>query len=140
MAKEFGFKLLTEAGNSMQLAQKILAFNPQQVLYCTSNIRRNELITELQSKKISVDIIEVYHKALLPKKINAFDAVMFFSPSQIDAFLTLNSLHPMQPAFCLGATTAAHLASLKHTTIITSKDQSEQGMLDEIYQYYKINQ
>ncbi len=133
-----GFSILDEAVNASLLANKIIRKKSKSVLHCTANIRRNELVHELLNKGIRVKIAEVYHKELVNKKVLKFDGVMFFSPSQVDAFLSGNMLLPHLPAFCIGATTAKHLASLNHSNIITSNISNEQALLEQVYKYYKI--
>ncbi len=135
-ALENGFMIMAEAPNALKLAHEIILSNTKALLHCTANIRRDEMAEQIQHSGIALNILEVYHKQIISKVVKDFHAVMFFSPSQADAFLRLNKLLPEVPAFCIGSTTANHLAQLNHTNIIISKTASEQDLLTEVFNYY----
>lgn len=135
-ALENGFLILAEAPNASKLADEIIANHVKGVLHCTANIRRYELAESLEKAGIVINILEVYQKQIISKVVKEFNAVMFFSPSQADAFLLLNKLMPELPAFCIGSTTAHHLAKRNHKNIIISKTASEQDLLSEVFNYY----
>lgn len=135
-AVENGFLILAEAPNASKLADEIISTHVKAVLHCTANIRRDELAERLQQAGIEIKILEVYQKQIISKVVKEFNAVMFFSPSQADAFLVLNKLMPEVPAFCVGSTTASHLAKRNHKNIIISKTANEQDLLTEVFNYY----
>ncbi|MDP1725297.1 MAG: uroporphyrinogen-III synthase [Bacteroidota bacterium] len=135
-ALENGFMIMADAPNALKLANEIILSNVKEVLHCTANIRRDELREQLQHAGITLNELEVYHKQIISKVVEDFNGVMFFSPSQADAFLQLNKLMPEVPAFCVGSTTANHLAELNHSNIIISKTASEQDLLTEVFNYY----
>ena len=86
---------------------------------------------------IQIIACEVYQKKQLKKKVGQFDGVLFFSPSQFDAFIAANELKPDIPAFCIGRTTATHVAKFNHKNIIVSKQASEEAILKSVYNFFK---
>ncbi len=136
-AQQNGFIPLANAKDATSLAHSIISRNENSVLHCTANFSRRELRDLLLKAGIELVVCEIYHKNILPVKVSAFDGVMFFSPSQIDAFRTVNELHPQTPAFCIGSTTAQHLADCLHKNILISSQSNERAMLEKVYEYFK---
>lgn len=136
-AKSAGFKILATAPDATSLAIQIAAQRIKAILHCTTVNRRDELKIGLESCNITYQAIEVYEKEFTPKKVDPFDGIMFFSPSQIDAFLTKNKLSPDLPAFCIGATTAQHLANLQHKNILKADQASAVQLVQTVLKYYK---
>jgi uroporphyrinogen-III synthase len=138
-ALSLGFTLLGTASDATQLSEKIIETDTKAVLHCTTHNRRDELKNVLQEAQIQYEAVEVYDKESVSHKVEHLDGLMFFSPSQIDAFLILNKLAPNQPAFCVGKTTAEHLANLNHINIHISKLSSEKELLHTLLNFYKKN-
>ncbi len=138
-AKQSGFNSLSDAKDATSLADAIISGNENAVLHCTGNLTKQDLYNLLQEAGLEIAICQVYQNNILPVKVPSFDGVMFFSPSQIDAFLTVNELHSQIPAFCIGNTTAEHLAKFSHQNIVISSQSNEQAMLHKVYEYYKIH-
>lgn len=137
-AKQNGFLILAAANNSENLAKKIVANLEEKVFHFASNITLNNFYNLLKINKIEVVFHEVYFKKLNEIKVEEnFDAVLFFSPSQINAFLLKNKLNDAIPAFCIGETTSSYLKALNHKNIITSQFPSEENLISEVIEYYK---
>ncbi|GGH38259.1 hypothetical protein IA57_04880 [Mangrovimonas yunxiaonensis] len=74
-------------------------------LFCSS-IRRDELPNALTKNNISFKEVHVYKTVLNPQTIAApVDAVLFFSPSGVESYITNNTLEH-KTVFCIGNTTA----------------------------------
>jgi uroporphyrinogen-III synthase len=137
MVKANGFKLFGIAANATQLAHVIAAKNVNSVLHCTTTHRRNELENGLANYGIAYSTLHVYEKKLTPQKIDSFDGVMFFSPSQVDAFLIANQLETHTPAFSVGSTTANHLKEQGHQHIVIAEQASAEQLLETVLKFYK---
>lgn len=135
-ARQMGFAIAAEAENAGRLAGFIIANAEKQVIHLTANIRRRELYEQLASAGIVVDVCEVYHKTMVPQKVGRFDAVLFFSPSQIDAFLAANELKPDTPSFCIGSTTSAYLSGTGHLNIIQSAEADQTVLMQRVFEYF----
>jgi uroporphyrinogen-III synthase len=91
----------------------------------------------LSENAIKVTELEVYQKVLTPIKIEqTIDAVLFFSPSQIDSFKMQNDLPIDTPAFCIGNTTADYLKSKKHINCMVAKNQSVKSVIETAITYF----
>lgn len=135
-AEELGFKILGAANDGASLAQVIIAQKPKKVIHFCGNIIRNELKQALTLANIQVEEVVIYHKSPSPQKIEKFNGVLFFSPSQVDAFLQANELPAKTPAFCIGATTAAHVKKLGHANLIVSNKPEELALMQLVVQYF----
>lgn len=135
-ARECGFKVLGHAVDASALARTIIDAGCKRVLHCSSANRREELAVGLTAGGVDLDYVEVYEKAAAPLKVDSFYGVLFYSPSQVDAFLELNGLSDGTPAFCIGATTAAHLTGRGHTNVFIAPQSSTESLLHTTYQYF----
>ena len=136
LLNENNFEIIGKARNASLLSEVIVNSNYTAVLHLTTNIKREELYQRLTAANIHIRSIAIYHKELLGIKKDNYDATIFLSPSQIDAFLLKNKLEKDTPSFCIGTTTASYLKSLQHKNIITAITPSEQNILEQIYKYY----
>jgi len=131
-----GFFLKSTARTGTELAKKIIEMGETKIMHFTANIRRKELETNLVDNGVTYCECKAYHKEKYPVKFDHFDGILFFSPSQIDIFFDLNTMESHLPAFCIGKTTAAHLAAFKHKNIIVAEQASVKSVLSEVYKYF----
>jgi len=124
------------ARDASNLGIIIIDSAPESVLHVTSNIRRNELERELSEAHIAIQILEVYEKIPKPRKVETLDAMLFWSPSQVDAFLVENSLDPEALIFSIGNTTTIHLRRLFFENVITIAESSEENMLGTVIAHF----
>lgn len=83
-----------------------------------------------------MQVLEVYEKIPRPRKIEQFDAILFWSPSQVDALLLENSLFPETLIFSIGNTTTTHLKRLRYQNIITIPESSEESMIATVIAHF----
>jgi len=137
-ALENSFYVKASARNSEQLSKRIVDSDVKSVLHFTSNITLDEFYKLLINNGIGVIPFEVYFKELCEIKVqDKFKGVLFFSPSQINAFLIKNKLDLEIPAFCIGESTSAYLSRLNHKNIITSRNSTEEILIDTVINYYR---
>jgi uroporphyrinogen-III synthase len=78
----------------------------------------------------------VYETIKTPKNFNqAFEALLFFSPSAVESFLEQNEI-TNELCFCIGHTTANALKNIDNKQIILAKMQSIDGVLEALNDYY----
>lgn len=139
LTREAGFDVIDTATDANNLAHKLASTQvAKHLLHLSANIRLDGWKTFLQTHQIEVDTLEVYHKNVHPRQLQADDGVLFFSPSQVDAFWSFNSLEPTTPAFCIGQTTATHVAGLYHKNIQIAPQANEQALLNTVYNYFNL--
>ncbi|MEP7258069.1 MAG: uroporphyrinogen-III synthase [Flavitalea sp.] len=127
------------ASNAAELAHRVLEnknFN-KAVFFCGDK-RREDLPSILQEQGIPVKEIHVYQTILTPVAIGSRpDALVFFSPSAVESFFTLNTLSATAVCFAIGDTTAAALASYTNARIIVSSGVSEEKMMETVSAYIR---
>ena len=136
-AQKDGYKILGSATDAALLADVIINSGAEGVLHCTTANRRKEMQEKLHAAHVKYTFCEVYNKTPLSKKVGYFDGVMFYSPSQVDAFKQANTLIENTPAFCIGKTTAKHLETLGHKNIVVAEQSDTTHILQSVYQYFK---
>ena len=126
-----GIEVIDSAPNATRLAEQIIKRGDQNLYHMTTSNRREELYKILDEHQIKVTPFIVYQKKINHHRVENFDAVSFFSPSQIDAFFNSgNELDPYLPAYCIGSTTGNHLASYSHKNILVASEPT----LDSVFQ------
>lgn len=137
-ALHHGFNVIGEAGNSASLASVIIADKQQEIVFFSGNLKREELVSTLTANNIRVNECVVYHKSLIPLKIeDDYQGIVFFSPSQVDAFKAINLLPEKVPAFCIGSTTGDYLDLQGHKNTLVAEQKNIGSVLNKIYEYYQ---
>ncbi len=128
-----------EAKDSASLAGVIIQDSSiKSVTYICSNIRRDELPSRLKAKGIEVNEITGYHTQPTPLKINSTSqAVLFFSPSGVDSFLSLNGVSDV--CFCIGDATAAHATAKGFKNVQVAELSTPESVIKKVIQYYSKN-
>jgi uroporphyrinogen-III synthase len=103
-------KVISSFPNGYELAEYLIKkkINKDYSFFC-GNRRMNTIEKKLKANNYSIKTVEVYKTDLTPKKISKkFDAILFFSPSGVKSFLSINSI-TSERCFCIGSTTASEL-------------------------------
>lgn len=131
---QMGSDVAASASNAEELSRLIIENekNGEIVFFCGSK-RRDELPDALQQAGIAVKEIQVYETLLTPVRIEEqYDAILFFSPSAVQSFFSVNETNSDTIVFSIGSTTTAEL--MKHTSnkIITSSIPSEAAVFQSM--------
>lgn len=123
------------AGSAAELAELIVEEMPDdEVIFFCGDQRRDELPDILRSNDIEVTEIIVYQTIPVSHKINKdYHGILFFSPSAVDSFFSVNKATGKTIFFAIGNTTAN--AIKKHTDnkiIIGKKPEKDQLMIEAI--------
>jgi uroporphyrinogen-III synthase len=131
------------ASNATALATHIIEQgNISTVVFFCGNIRRNELPDLLQQHHITVQEIVVYETIEAPAvTTNIYDGILFFSPSGVRSYFSLNTLPAHTVCFAIGNTTAHTLKEYTTNKIITNPDvpSSAQMVQTAISYFNNIN-
>ena len=129
-------ELLGMASSGMALAKLILKKGIHEVVFFCGNKRRDELPDLLRQNGVVVHELVVYETVSTPFIVREdMDAIMFFSPSAVESFFTLNQLNKNIVCFALGETTADSILKYSGNTIIISDTPSQEGMLKSLLAY-----
>lgn len=105
------------------------------------NIRSDEIPSQLTENNIDFKEITVYKTTLNPKKFGRnFDAAMFFSPSGVRSYFSLNDSNSVKKAVCIGTTTAAELQNhLDMDNVIIANSTTIESVIAKTINSLKIN-
>ena len=137
LLNENNIKVDFESHDAKSLADKLIEAKVHSVVFFCGNIHRDELPGTLKAANLQVEEIVVYKTILTPTTLKQrVDAILFFSPSAVDSFLMNNHIADSVICFCIGQTTATHLASKTKATIHTSTIPSQEKLIDQLIDYY----
>lgn len=109
---------------------------PEKVLFFCGDLHRPELPDALEKAGIGVQKLIVYRTLLLAQKQEqAYDAVLFFSPSAVHSYLQHNDPCPDTVFFAIGATTAAAIAVHGHTAVV-SENPDAAALVQRMIHYF----
>lgn len=118
-----------------ELVEKLILTPENQFVYFCSNLRLDYLKHELENKKKNIQEIISYQTSFLPKKIeNTFDAIVFLSPSGVDAYFLENSINENTQLFAIGNTTKEAIKKYTSKDVLTPIEPKLQNLLELINQ------
>jgi uroporphyrinogen-III synthase len=131
-----GFTVIENANYAEDLIQIIEAkYKENSFTFFCGTIRKNTIPTYFQQNTIDFNEVIVYETQLKPHKIDqAFDGILFFSPSGVTSFLENNSVEN-KPCFCIGTTTAKAVENRTKNITIAAQPTVE-NVIDEVIKYY----
>ena len=135
------FSSATIAGtgkNATELAESIIKTNEDEVVFFCGNQRRDELPQLLQKNNVSVKQMVVYETNEIQVKIeNSYNGILFFSPSAVKSFFSVNSISPDTVLFSIGNTTADEIKMNCNNKIIVLDFPSKDKLAETAIQYFK---
>lgn len=145
ITKEYVIKYFGEtaiaatAKNATILAEKIIAANPSsKLLFFCGDQRLNDLPEMLQAHGKTVEEIIVYTTEQTPVFIEKnYEGILFFSPSAVHSFFSLNTIATNVVLFSIGQTTAATIQSYCTNRVIVSQWPGAESMIDLVIEYYE---
>lgn len=132
-------QILDTAPNAKALADKIIKhINFNKVLFFCGESRRDELPRTLQANNIEVVEIVIYKTMATPQlQAEHVDAVLFFSPSAVDSFFSINNVSKQTVCVAIGQTTATIIKKYTNNCIIVSKQLTQTAMLSTIKNHFQ---
>ncbi len=132
-----GLNIKSTALHASALADEILKdVEVKEVTHVSSNLRRNELSEKLINAGVVVHNVITYSTEFTPVAIDhSYDAIIFFSPSAVDSFISLNMVQQV-PCFCIGKTTADHAEKQGYQHTFIAEAPSEEILLKTIITHY----
>jgi uroporphyrinogen-III synthase len=135
-----GNQIRYTADNSKDLAGQIAESNFfGNVYFVCAEDHRKELPLHLHKHKIKVETLPVYKTIQQPQKVDqAYDTVLFFSPSGVESFFQMNQTKEGTVYAAIGETTASALIQYsKH--VIVSETPTQEALLRRVKTYYENN-
>ncbi|MBQ0116912.1 MAG: uroporphyrinogen-III synthase [Flavobacterium sp.] len=132
-----GFDVIAATDYAVELAEIILShLKDHSFTFFSGNLRRDILPDTMKNAGIVNNEYNVYETVLNPIAIKSpVDALLFFSPSAVQSYLSENTLTD-QMCFCIGTTTAEALKD-KTNNLVIATEQTVESTLVQCINYYK---
>jgi len=131
-------QIIVTADDATALAKKIIAKGITKVIFFCGDKRRDELPATLQHAGIDVKEIVVYNTIETAEKMNeVFDAIVFFSPTAVKSFFSLNKPNKTTTFFAIGNTTATEIKKHTNSKIIIAGAPTQEALAATVIEYYK---
>jgi uroporphyrinogen-III synthase len=130
--------ILATADYGKDLAEKIVETGVKEVVFFCGNKRRDELPAMLKDAGVNVHEVVVYETIETP--VVATDdvhGILFFSPSAVQSFFSVNQLKKDVVCFAIGQTTADSITGFTDNKIIISESPSQEMMLASVQVYFQ---
>jgi len=130
--------IIATAKNASGLAEKILQQGQiKEVFFFCSRQRLNDLPETLAAGGVKVNELVVYQTVGTPVVIDKeYDAILFFSPSGVHSFFSVNTIPLSTTLFSIGKTTTATIGSYCGNEVITSQWPGEATLVDLVIDYF----
>ncbi len=129
--------ILETADNALMLAQKIISHGIKELVFFCGNKRREELPLILKNNGINLHEVIVYETLETPILITQpFEAILFFSPSAVNSFFSMNQISMNTLCFAIGQTTANAIRVYTKNKIITSPVPSPEAMIEDLIKHF----
>lgn len=110
----------------------------KKVFFFCGNQRREELPQKLTAEAIEVEEIVVYETLETPQKLSrkVYDGILFFSPSAVKSFFSLNKINEQTQIFAIGKTTADAIHQHTNKDLIIAEVPSEDDMIEKVIAHF----
>ncbi|HEY4205998.1 MAG TPA: uroporphyrinogen-III synthase, partial [Puia sp.] len=126
------------APSASELATVVLLHRPSEVFFFCGDQRREELPEKLSATGVKVHEVVVYRTAQTPQSIKeAYDGIVFFSPSAVHSFFSANTLPEKTTLFAIGHTTADTIHTYVNNPVITSTAPEKETLVRQTIEYYQ---
>lgn len=126
------------AKNAAALAEKIIHKKTiKEAFFFCGDHRLDELPETLRSNNISVHEIVVYKTIQVPVFIEKdYGAILFFSPSAVHSFFSMNTVPVNAIMFSIGKTTTATIQTYCTNKVVTSEWPGKEQMIENVISYF----
>jgi uroporphyrinogen-III synthase len=130
-ATYFGETAITgTADHANELADRIVEDDVDEVFFFCGNKRRDVLPKKLKEHDILVNEVIVYQTKTLARKLEKkYDAVLFFSPSAVESFFSLNQLANHTIVYAIGKTTSDAVKKHCNNTVVMGNSPDKEALI-----------
>ena len=127
------------ASSAKELADLIVEEGiAHEIIFFCGDQRRDELPDILRSNEIDVQEIEVYSTVATPHKLTKHhEGILFFSPSAVQSFFSINKLSSNTILFAIGDTTANTIKKYSTNKIIISESSGKEDLVREMMEFFE---
>ncbi|MFN3666343.1 MAG: uroporphyrinogen-III synthase [Sediminibacterium sp.] len=127
------------AGSAADLADLIIENeDTDEVVFFCGDQRRDELPEKLAKAGIDLNEVVVYKTIPLPKKLeNNYQGVIFFSPSAVHSYFSINKVVDQTVLFAIGQTTATAIKQYTNNKIITANSPGKEELVRKAIKHFR---
>jgi len=137
IGKGFGTdQVMKTADNAKSLSELILLDKIQEAVFFCGDQRMDILPDNLKKNNIALEEVIVYDTRLTPVRLPFEpDAILFFSPSAVRSFFSMNTISPSATLFAMGRTTAAAIKQNTNRPVIISPEADKSFVINMALEY-----
>ena len=126
------------ATNAEALADKIISDKSvKKVVFFCGNKRRNTLPEKLTNNGIGVEELVVYNTVEKPQLVSkSYDGILFFSPSGVRSFFSINKIKKSTALFAIGNTTAEEIKLFAEAKTIVAEIPDQEEIIYDAIKYF----
>jgi len=125
------------ANDAAALAEVILMDDISEVFFFCGDKRLDTLPELLTRRQVLVHEVTVYQTMETPHAIGReYDGILFFSPSGVHSFFSVNKLNSHAVLFAIGHTTAAAISEHTGNAVVISETPSKEHLVLQALQYF----
>jgi uroporphyrinogen-III synthase len=139
VVKYFGEDSLDVTGrNASALARKMVDRGGiKEVLFFCGDQRLDDLPETLRVNNIRVQEVIAYQTLQTPHEVEEdFDGIMFFSPTAVHSFFSVNTVRTDVVMFSIGKTTTLTIQTYCTNRIVTSEWPGQENLVDKVLDYF----
>ncbi|MEO6187252.1 MAG: uroporphyrinogen-III synthase [Ginsengibacter sp.] len=143
VAEIFGEENIAATGNTgADLADEILKQPAvKSVYFFCGNRRRDELPEKLKSNGVKVDELVIYKTLETPQGIaEHYDGVLFFSPSAVESYFSINAITEGMQPFAIGETTANAVKHFSNKPVIVAEIPNKKSLVAQAIAHFSSGQ
>ncbi|HTI94351.1 MAG TPA: uroporphyrinogen-III synthase [Puia sp.] len=143
VSRHFGEGSIADTAESaLALAQKIAdRKGAGDLFFFCGDLRREELPTTLREAGFRVNELVVYRTKAIPSVVEPrYRGVVFFSPSAVESFFSMNGVKAETMIFAIGGTTAATIKRFCSNPVIVSGQPDAAVLIGQVINYFQIKQ
>ena len=140
VSKIFGEDNISGTADSASALSDVILQDKEikKVIFFCGKQRREELPQKLKEEGIEVEEIVVYETLETPQKLSRkmYDGILFFSPSAVNSFFSLNKINEQTQIFAIGKTTSDAIHKHTKREIIIAETPSEENILELVISHF----
>ncbi|MBS1603455.1 MAG: uroporphyrinogen-III synthase [Bacteroidetes bacterium] len=135
-AGNFGEETIVDVADSAaQLAQKIIEHGVRSVCFFCGDLRREELPSILRQAGVGCREVVVYKTIATPQKTGVdYKGILFFSPSAVESYLSVNTVPEAATLFAIGNTSAG---ALKRYDVVVSDRPEAAALVEKVIEHFQ---
>jgi uroporphyrinogen-III synthase len=126
------------ANDAAALAAIIKQNGEEDVFFFCGDKRMDTLCASLEKTGVGVHEVIVYQTVEVPKFVEKdYDGILFFSPSGVNSFFSMNTIDADTVLFAIGGTTAKAIKEMTDNKVVESELPSKEQLVERSIQYFQ---